>query len=103
MCELAHGDDRITKDDDVRAGALAFDNIDGVGIASIEMSHHRGREVSAGGRADDADVFGIDFPFTCASAHEANRARGVLKRSRVAVAIASETILEHEAGYAAAI
>lgn len=100
--KFAHRDDWITKDGEVRARTLALDDICRVRISGFKTGHDHGREVSASGRADDANAMWVDFPFAGARAHEADGAQTVLHFDGIAVTIGAETIFEDETGDALA-
>src|SRR5688572_1048200 len=82
-----HADDGVAEDAQIGPAALAVDRIRGVGLTGIEVGDGGGGEVSAGGRADDADAFWVELPFASTGANQSDGTLGVLKHTWVAVAV----------------
>ena len=52
--------------------------------------------MAAGGRADDADAFGVELPLVGAGAHRADCAGRVLQHDRMPIAVRAEPVLQDE-------
>jgi len=96
--ELAHRDDRIAEDADVRPRALPLNRVGRIRVARIEMRHQRRSQMPACRRADDADAMGINLVIVRVCPHPAHRARHILKFSRIMVAAGAEPGFQDEAG-----
>ena len=93
---------RVGQNREVRTAGHTIHRIGRIGIIVREMRDDRGGEVSARGKADDADPVRPDAELRGVIAHVSNGSLGVEERGWIAVA-RSKPIFHHEAGHAEGI
>lgn len=94
---LGKGNDRVRKNGEVGSRADTRERVGGVGVTCDEVRRQRGGQVPAGGKANDPDAVGIDFPPIRFGADDANCAGDVVERRRVVIA-RRDTVTENKCG-----
>lgn len=84
--KVAELDDGVAGNAEIGTATRALDGISGRWIASVEVCHHRGTEMTACGETHHADFSRVDAKFRRARADCTDGPLSVVHRDRVAVA-----------------
>ena len=100
MRVLAHGDERIAENAEVRSRTLPLNRVSGVRVAGIKMRQQGGSQMSARRGTHDADTLRINLPIRRLRPHQAHCARRILKHGRMPVPMRAEPVFQDDAGHA---
>lgn len=92
-----HVNDRIAKNAQIRTRTLLVDGVTCLRIAVVKMREEHGRQVTAGGRAHDADAMRVNVPLGGIGTDHSHGTRDVLKLHRIVIIARAQAGLEYEA------
>ena len=103
MAEGAHRDDRVAKNPQIGTAAHALHQVGRLGVASVMVSEECGGQMSSGTASHNSNPVGIHPPFRGMGPDPTNGPGRILKHRRVAVALATEPVFDHESVHALSV